>query len=73
MLIFQWNEDEDIIDAWLYAHGMLKPRYPVPSLVGPVRYDAYPGIICIDYPNGDDWCWGYDCWEQRQLEVVNRL
>lgn len=54
----------------LYYCGDLKPNHNMPAVVGVVRWDSYPGIICIDHPNEDDWVWAYDTWDGKQCERV---
>lgn len=50
-----------------YAKGYVKPRYPMPSTLGEVRLQAYPGIVCIDTPDTDNYVWAYDQWYHRQV------
>ena len=45
-----------------YIRGWLPPRYPVPSPLGTVDLQAYPGIVCINTVDGDNWVYAWDQW-----------
>ena|SRR5437879_319822 len=52
---------------YVYHSGLSDPNYPVPSTIGMVQLQAYPGIVCIDTPDTDNYVWAYDQWQHKQV------
>jgi len=58
MCDFDWDALNKAIEDCFennYKHGYCKPRYPVPTTLGMVCYDAAGYCIDIEYPDEELW------------------